>query len=104
MVRSLRERGGAGKLRNYWEEKVHVVIERRKESSVYVLKAEDGSGIERILHRTFCHVICCLLRELSVLIRGSKNPKQDLIIGRTLLIGKFQIMINPVTTMYTESS
>ena len=51
LVRNLRERGGSGKRRNYWEEKVHVVIDRRKESLVYVLKAEDGSGIERILHR-----------------------------------------------------
>ena len=51
LVRNLRERGGTGKLRNYWEEKVHVVIDRRKESPVYILKAKDGSGLERILHR-----------------------------------------------------
>ena len=51
LVRNVRERGGTGKLRNYWEEKVHVVIDRRKESPVCVLKAENGSGMERILHR-----------------------------------------------------
>ena len=51
LVRNSSERGGTGKLRNYREEKVHVVIDRRKESPVYALKAEDGSGIERILHR-----------------------------------------------------
>ena len=50
LVRNLRQRGETGKLRNYWDEKVHVVIDRRKESPVYVLKAEDGSGIERTLH------------------------------------------------------
>ena len=51
LVRNLRERGGTGKLRNYWEEKVHVVIDKRKENPLYVLKAENGSGVERILHR-----------------------------------------------------
>ena len=51
LVRNLHERGGTGKLTNYWEEKVHAVIDRRKESPVCVLKAENGSGIERILHR-----------------------------------------------------
>ena len=50
LERNLHERGGAGKLKNYWEEKVHVVIDRRKENPVYVLKAEDGSSVERILH------------------------------------------------------
>ena len=51
LVRNLRERGGTGKLRNYWEENVHVVIDRKKDSPVCVLKAVNGSGVERILHR-----------------------------------------------------
>ena len=51
LVRNLRERDRTGKLRNYWKENVHVVIDRRKESPFYVLKAENESGIERILHR-----------------------------------------------------
>ena len=50
LVRNMREMGGTGKLKNYQEEKVNVVIDWRKESPVYALKAEDGSGIERILH------------------------------------------------------
>ena len=75
LVRNLRESGGAGKLRNSWEENVHVVIDRRKESPVYVLTAEDGSGVERILYRNLL-LPCDLLpfEGLSVLIRVTKNP------------------------------
>ena len=51
LERNLCEMGGTGKLRNFWEEKVHAVIDRRKGNPVYVLKAEAKSGIERILHR-----------------------------------------------------
>ena len=44
-------------------------------------------------------MICYLLRELSVLIGGRKNPNQVLVVGRrTLLIVKLQTVIHPVTT------
>ena len=74
LVRNWRERGGAGKLRNYWEEKVHVVIDRRKESPVYVLKAEDGSGIERILHRNLL-LPCDLLPSGGTLSSDERKEK-----------------------------
>ena len=68
------ERGGTGKLRNFWEEKVHVVIDRRKESPVYVLKTEDGSGIERILH---CNLLspCDLLPFEGTLSSDKRKEK-----------------------------
>ena len=74
LVRNLRERSGTGKLRNYWEEKGHVVIDRRKERPVYVLKAEVGSGMERILH---CNLLlpCNLLPFEGTLSSDKRTEK-----------------------------
>ena len=52
LVRNLSERGGTGKLRSYWEPKVHVVVRRVSEdNSIYEIRPEDGSGSKRIIHR-----------------------------------------------------
>jgi hypothetical protein len=52
LVRNLTPRGGAGKLRAYWEEAVHVFESRRgSDSPVYEVKPESGHGPNRTLHR-----------------------------------------------------
>lgn len=52
LVRNLGEKGGPGKLRSYWEDRVYVV-ERRlgDELPVYEVRPERGKGRVRVLHR-----------------------------------------------------
>ena len=49
LVRNLRERGGPGKLRSYWEEKVHEVVATSEDSPAYSVKAKDGTRKVRVL-------------------------------------------------------
>ncbi|KAJ8012413.1 hypothetical protein DPEC_G00042490 [Dallia pectoralis] len=52
LVRNLTPRGGTGKLRNHWEENIHVGIRQfGKDIPVYEVKSEQGGGRSRTLHR-----------------------------------------------------
>lgn len=52
LVRNLSERGGPGKLRSFWENDIHVVVQRKgPESSVYEVRPEVAGKKNRVLHR-----------------------------------------------------
>uniref|UniRef100_H2MV41 Si:dkey-34f9.3 n=1 Tax=Oryzias latipes TaxID=8090 RepID=H2MV41_ORYLA len=46
LVRNLTEKGGPGKLRSFWEHRVHVVTQRKhQDTPVYEIKPENGKGL-----------------------------------------------------------
>ena len=52
LVRNLTPRGGPGKLRSFWEDKIHVVVARKGGGSpVYDVRPESSQGPSRTLHR-----------------------------------------------------
>ena len=50
LIRNVRERGGPGKIRSFWEQQVYRVCERKEDSPVYVVEPERG-GERRTVHR-----------------------------------------------------
>ena len=52
LVRNLLEKGGPGKIRAHWEDKVHIVVgQADKNLPVYEVAPETGQGRTRTLHR-----------------------------------------------------
>ena len=51
LVRNMREKGGTGKLRSFWEEKIFKVIEKKKDLPVYKVMDLANKKDIRVLHR-----------------------------------------------------
>ncbi|XP_019628674.1 PREDICTED: uncharacterized protein K02A2.6-like [Branchiostoma belcheri] len=52
LVRNMTDRGGPGKLRSHWEDKIHIVVKQKgKDIPVYEVRPECQEGRSRVLHR-----------------------------------------------------
>ena len=53
LIRNMSKRGGTGKMQSFWDEKVHVLVEKiNNENITYKVKPErDTNGRIRVLHR-----------------------------------------------------
>ena len=53
LVRNMSERGGTGKLRLFWDNKIHIVLETYGENPVlFRIQAENDPNGRRNLHRS----------------------------------------------------
>ncbi|KAL6490134.1 hypothetical protein MHYP_G00004790 [Metynnis hypsauchen] len=76
LVRNLTPRGGPGKLRNHWEDIIHVVVRQvNKEVPIYELRPEKGKGKLRVLHRNLLLPCDQLPLEVQDRSRANSNRK-----------------------------
>ena len=76
LIKNLSKHGGPGKLRSYWEDKVHVVVHRKSpDSPVYQLKPENGTGPIRTLHHNLLFPCGTLLESSSTLSKQAQGNR-----------------------------
>ena len=70
-----REKGGTGKLRNFWEDKIYVVVKKDEEIPVITIKPEAG-GKEKRVHRNSLLKSNFILPEKQVSNEEQKKHKE----------------------------
>ena len=91
LVRNMAERGGTGKLRSFWEDKVHIVLETYGENPVlYRVQAEnDPNGRTRNLHRNMLQPCDDLLDDFNWnLSKKDKRKAESAVENKTQKVEK----------------
>ena len=88
LIKNLSERGGTGKIRSFWEDNIHLIVEPIGDSSVvYKFKPEKGSGRTRIVHRNILLPCDTLLDPLPPPVTRPNAKKQRNITHRHHHVG-----------------
>jgi len=79
LVRNMTDRGGPGKLRSHWEDKVHIIVKQKgKDIPVYEVRPECREGRSRVLHRNMLLPCDGLPLEVPVDNRSKgKTPQRE---------------------------
>ena len=75
LVRNKREKGGPGKTRGCWEQRIYLVQEVLLENTLYRIKSIESLPEVRVLHRNM--LLPCNDMEYLKLITSSKEPKEQ---------------------------
>ena len=81
LVRNMREKGGTGKLKSYWEQQIFQVIEKKANLPVYKIRSLSNKGDIRVIHRNLmmkCNELAeDVFEERKMKIVGDKRKKED---------------------------
>ncbi|GAA6092478.1 uncharacterized protein LOC121887483 [Tachysurus ichikawai] len=78
LVKNLTPRGGTGKLLNYWENEVHVVLRQvANDVPIYEVKPEQSKGRSRVLHRNLLLPCDYLPLDITPTIPGYDNESEE---------------------------
>ena len=81
LVRNMREKGGTGKLKSFWEERIFKVIEKKKDLPVYKVISLADKRDSRVLHRNLmmkCNDLSPdIFKDISIKKKPSVEKKEQ---------------------------
>ena len=76
LVKNMREKGGTGKLRSYWEREVFEVVKKKEKLPVYVIRNVGNENDQRTVHRNLLMECNELPREIFVENKELKSQRK----------------------------
>ena len=98
-----REKGGAGKLRSFWDNRVFVVTHREEDVPVYSIKPEKGGGAVKRVHRN--DIMACneiLSDEEAEKIATTRRKQKEKVPGTKKVVRDSQLSRHTARNSATE--